>query len=71
MVCEPELNIVSFTVDNMSVNNLQEILSKNNWEVSVAEYPHAIRIVLMPHVKKVHIDEFVRDLKRILKESHM
>ena len=68
MVCEPELNLISFKVDNINVDTLQKRLSKNNWQVSVAENPHAIRIVLMPHVKKVHIDEFIRDLKNILEE---
>lgn len=67
LTCKPELNIVSFTVDNFDVDKLQLVLSKKGWMVSVSEYPHAIRIVLMPHVKKMHIDNFLIDLKEIIK----
>ncbi|WP_455645289.1 tyrosine decarboxylase MfnA [Methanosphaera sp.] len=66
VIHKPELNLVSFIVDNMDVDTLQEELKYYGWQVSVAEYPHAIRLVLMPHVKKQHIDQFIIDLKKVL-----
>lgn len=63
----PELNLLSFTVEGIDTDTLQKkILKDYNFSVSVSEYPHAIRIVVMPHVKKVHVDEFIRSLEEIL-----
>lgn len=36
------------------------------WNISVSEYPHALRIVLMPHVKEEHINDFISDLKKLI-----
>lgn len=69
ITCEPELNLISFTSDVIDVESLQNKLAEYGWMVSVAEYPHAIRIVLMPHVKKEHIDSFLKDLKEVLKRG--
>lgn len=69
IICKPQLNLISFTVDSMEVDILQEKLLSYGWHVSVAEYPHAIRLVLMPHVKKEHIDAFLNDLKDVLKKG--
>ena len=62
-----ELNLLSFNVKSMDVNSLKEELLKYGWSVSVSEIPHAIRLVIMPHIKKEHIDEFIVDLKKIIK----
>lgn len=66
IICKPELNIISFTADNMDVDTLKNQLLKYGWVVSVAEYPYVIRLVLMPHVKKEHIDKFLIDLDKII-----
>lgn len=68
IVHKPELNLLSFISDNMEVDVLQERLLEYGWRVSVSEYPHAIRLVLMPHIKKEHINQFLIDLKNILNE---
>lgn len=68
IIHKPELNLISFTANNMDVNTLQKELLEYRWVVSVAEYPHAIRLVLMPHVKKEHINQFLVDLEKILKK---
>ncbi|WP_323737380.1 tyrosine decarboxylase MfnA [Methanosphaera sp. ISO3-F5] len=67
VICKPELNLISFKTDCMDVDSLKQELLKLDWHVSVAEYPYAIRLVLMPHVKKEHIDKFLKDLDKILK----
>lgn len=69
IICKPQLNLISFTSDLIKVDILQEKLLKSGWHVSVAEYPHAIRLVLMPHVKQEHIDAFLKDLKELLKRG--
>ena len=67
VTCEPELNIVSFKSDKLGVEDLKQELLKKGWRVSISVYPHTIRLVLMPHVKKIHIDNFLKDLEVLLK----
>ena len=69
VICKPELNIISFTSEVKKVDLIKKDLLEYGWSVSVAEYPHAIRLVLMPHVKKEHIDNFLSDLKEVLKKE--
>ena len=60
--------------DELRANNqtmfdvLKQELYECGWRVSVAQRPHVVRLVLMPHVKKEHIDMFLKDLKELLKE---
>lgn len=68
IIHKPELNIISFKVDNIDVDTLQKQLQAYGWIVSLAEYPHVIRLVLMPHIKKEHIDEFLVDLDIIIQK---
>ncbi len=67
--CKSELNLISFTSDNYDVDVLKSELLKYGWRVSVSENPHAIRLVLMPHVKKEHIDNFLKNLEELLKRG--
>ena len=69
IIHKPELNIISFKVDNIDVDTLQKQLQAYGWIVSLAEYPHVIRLVLMPHIKKEHIDEFLVDLDIIIQKN--
>ena len=68
LICKPELNLISFNTDIKSVDVLKQELYECGWRVSVAQRPHVVRLVLMPHVKKEHIDMFLKDLKELLKE---
>lgn len=68
LICKPELNLISFNTDIKSVDVLKQELYESGWRVSVAQRPHVVRLVLMPHVKKEHIDMFLKDLKELLKE---
>lgn len=63
LVCEPELNIVAFNHPEMDTNELASKLEDFGWKVSVAKCPIAIRIVLMNHIKKNHLEELLKDLK--------
>ena len=65
-VIEPELNIIAFNHPTKSPEQLSDELEKiNGWKVSVANCPKAIRIVLMNHVTKTHLKEFLEDLKEL------
>ena len=66
VIVEPELNIVAFNHPEKSPEVLSQELEKiNGWKVSVANCPKAIRIVLMNHVTKTHLKEFLNDLKSL------
>lgn len=67
VTCKPELNLISFTCDIKDVDTLKNELYDYGWRVSVAQTPHVLRLVLMPHVKREHIDDFLSDLKKLLK----
>ena len=65
IICEPELNIVAFNHPSMETHELAEKLEDLGWKVSVAKCPVAIRVVLMNHVKKNHLEELLKDLEDI------
>ena len=65
VVVEPELNIVAFNHPEIDAYELADVLEDYGWHVSVASCPVAIRIVLMNHIKKNHLEEFLKDLKEI------
>ena len=66
VIVEPELNIIAFNHPKKSPEKLSEELEKiNGWKVSVANCPKAIRIVLMNHVTKTHLKEFISDLEKL------
>lgn len=69
ITCRPELNLISFTSDIKDADTLKTQLYDYGWRVSVAQNPHVLRLVLMPHVKKQHIDKFLEDLELVLKED--
>lgn len=66
LVVEPELNIVSFNHPEIEAHEFSKLLEEKGWLVSVSSCPVAIRIVLMNHVKKSHLEELLSDLKDLL-----
>jgi len=62
LVREPVLNIVSFGAENLEA--VEEELKKRGWGISA--HRGYIRIVLMPHVKREHLEEFLKDLREIM-----
>jgi len=65
LVVEPQLNIVAFNSPDMSPEALARELELKGWSVSISSYPRAVRIVLMPHIKRGHIEAFLDDLSGI------
>ncbi|MGD6808293.1 MAG: tyrosine decarboxylase MfnA [Candidatus Bathyarchaeia archaeon] len=62
LVVEPTLNILAFRGENTKA--LAERLQGAGWFVSYVPRLDCIRIVVMPHVKRKHIDAFLTDLSR-------
>ncbi len=65
LVIEPELNIVPFHSSEIPVKEIARRLEAKGWAVSLASYPRAIRVIVMPHLKEEHVDAFIKDLKEI------
>lgn len=66
LVTKPMMNIVGIKSDVRDINSIAQKLRQKGWAVSL--FPNHIRVVVMPHVKNVHIQRFLKDLERILKE---
>lgn len=65
LVTEPELNIVAFHSSKLSVNEISQGMVDQGWLPSISAYPKAIRIIIMPHIKKEHLENFLTDLESI------
>ncbi|ASJ08238.1 tyrosine decarboxylase MfnA [Thermococcus siculi] len=61
LIREPVLNIVSFGSERLE--ELEERLKNRGWGISA--HRGYVRIVMMPHVKREHLEEFLRDLGEI------
>ncbi|AMK15909.1 tyrosine decarboxylase MfnA [Methanobrevibacter olleyae] len=65
LIVEPKLNIIVFNHPNLETGELARLLEDRNWKISCSSYPKAIRIILMNHIKKEHLIEFINDLDEI------
>ena len=66
VITKPTLNIIGFKIDS-NHRLIINILKKQGWSISV--FPTHIRLVLMPHIHRKHIDLFLKDLKTTLKNN--
>jgi len=65
---KPVMNIVGITTENGdTICKIDEELRKRNWMTGKFEKLNLIRVVVMPHVQKVHLKNFVKDLENIVK----
>ena len=64
LIREPVLNIVSFGTKNLE--EVEEELKRRGWGISA--HRGYIRIVMMPHVKREHLEEFLEDLRATIEE---
>lgn len=67
LITEPQLNIINFRGDDWSVWEIADLLEDKGWAVSISSNPQAIRVIIMPHIKKEHIEAFIHDLKSLNK----
>jgi tyrosine decarboxylase/aspartate 1-decarboxylase len=72
LATEPVMNIVGLTLESgKSICDLDNELRKRNWMLGKFIDFNLIRIVIMPHVKKEHLSEFVNDLEEILRKLNV
>ncbi len=64
IVREPTMNIVGIQSEVFDIRRIAKELRLGKWAVSL--FPNHIRIVVMPHVQKQHIHEFLEDLRDIV-----
>jgi len=66
IVIQPTMNVLGLKSDTINIRRVAEKLRLKKWAVSL--FPHHIRIVVMPHIKEQHIEQFLEDLNRIVDE---
>lgn len=66
LVIKPVMNIIGINLKKPM--KVYEELMKMNWRVSLAKTPECLRIVIMPHVNKKVIDNFIPDLEKVCKK---
>jgi tyrosine decarboxylase/aspartate 1-decarboxylase len=63
-VTEPTMNIVGIESEVFDIYRIAQELRVRKWAVSL--FPSHIRIVVMPHIQKRHIERFLEDLKDVV-----
>ena len=66
LVIKPTMNIIGIRPTNKSIDFVEKELRKKKWAIS--RFPNFLRIVVMPHVKKEHLEQFLDDLEEILRK---
>ena len=66
LVTEPVLNVLGIRLKKPEI--VVKELTRLGWKVNKMERLSAIRIVLMPHVTKKILQDFIPDLKKVCKE---
>ncbi|MFP3985219.1 MAG: tyrosine decarboxylase MfnA [Candidatus Bathyarchaeia archaeon] len=65
IVAKPTLNVVGLKSEVFDIRRVAEELRLRKWAVSL--FPEHVRIVVMPHVHKKHIENLLKDLRDIVK----
>lgn len=69
LTTNPIINVVGITTENgESVCKIDDELRKRNYMLGKFEEFNLIRVVIMPHVQKTHLQTFVEDLSKIVKK---
>ena len=66
LVTQPTINIVGIKSDVVEIGLIAKELRNKGWAISL--FPKHIRIVVMPHVKLLHIENFLNDLELVMKK---
>jgi len=61
----PQMNVLGFT-SNYDLHAIEQKLRAKGW--ALGAFPNLLRIVVMPHIKKCHIENFIKDLEEIIQE---
>ncbi|MDH5684050.1 MAG: tyrosine decarboxylase MfnA [candidate division WOR-3 bacterium] len=66
LVTKPAINVIGIRSDLLNIFELANLLRRKGW--AVALFPNHIRIVIMPHIRPIHITLMIRDLKSIMRK---
>ena len=65
---EPTMNVLGIQMSskaNMSLDKFNSLLRQKGWALGVFKQWDLLRTVMMPHINKSHLNDFVRDIKAI------
>jgi tyrosine decarboxylase/aspartate 1-decarboxylase len=66
LVIEPPMNIIAFrTGDN---KRTVSDMSERGWCLSRTKHPDAVRMVIMPHIRREHAETLLSDLEEVLQD---
>jgi tyrosine decarboxylase/aspartate 1-decarboxylase len=63
LAIKPTMNVLGIRLNNPQT--IQKELAKRNWYVSKSRYPNCLRIVVMPHVTRAVIDNFLPEFESV------
>jgi tyrosine decarboxylase / aspartate 1-decarboxylase len=70
LAVEPVINVLGITTNSgKSICQIDDKLRRNKWMLGKFLDFNLIRAVIMPHVKKEHLDLFCEDLEKIVKQN--
>lgn len=64
---EPVMNVVALKTPSPDIVR-EQLLKKFGWNVSITRDPRTLRLVLMPHNTAQDIEEFLKDLEKVIEE---
>ncbi len=68
----PVMNVVGITTENgESICQIDEELRKRNWMIGTFKEFNLIRVVIMPHVQKAHLQNFTEELEKIIRKLNI
>jgi tyrosine decarboxylase/aspartate 1-decarboxylase len=67
LITKPTMNVIGVKIKNL--NNVNKKLSDLGWKVNKIDRISCLRIVIMPHITKKIIDDFIPILKKVCKEE--
>ncbi|MFX1366755.1 MAG: tyrosine decarboxylase MfnA [Promethearchaeota archaeon] len=66
LATNPTMNVVGITTESgESICKIDEELRKRNYMLGKFDDFNLIRIVIMPHIQRIHLKSFIEDLKKI------
>ena len=69
LAVDPIMNVIGITTEKGdSICEIEKALRNNNWMLGKFLDLNLIRVVVMPHVKREHLSNFVSDLEKIVKK---
>lgn len=66
LAIEPTTNVIGLRSNLFSIPRIAQELRQRGWAISL--FPNHVRIVIMPHVREIHVERLLQDLNVIAKQ---